>query len=84
MLKYCQTNVTGILTREGEKKTNKKKYGHQRIDMTVRISPTLYSIIDEMSYNLKITKNDLILLALLKTYDKGEQCPDRSQVTQIF
>lgn len=52
------------------------KYTYQRIDMTARISPELYGILDELSYNLKITKNDLIVSALINQYDKAGQCPD--------
>lgn len=60
------------------------KYNHQRIDMTARVSPELFKIISEISCSLGVTKQDLILMALLKTYDNGEQCPDRQHITELF
>ena len=52
--------------------------------MTARISPELYKIITEISYSLGVTKQDLIVMALLKTYDNGKQCPDRNNVQELF
>ena len=62
----------------------KLKYKYPRIDMTARISADLYGILDEMSYNLKVTKNDLIISALLLCYDTAKQCPDNEIINTPF
>ena len=62
----------------------KTKYQYPRIDMTARISADLYGILDEMSFNLKISKNDLIISALLTCYDNASQCPDNKTVNSPF
>lgn len=69
---------------KGVRKMRGIKYKHQRIDMTARVSPELFKIISEISFSLGVTKQDLIIMALLKTYDNGEQCPDRQHISQLF
>lgn len=61
-----------------------KKYKYERRIIQFKISDELNKLIDEMAYDLKITKNDIIISSIINLLDKTNTVIDNENLPKIL